>query len=140
MTQVQIRGRQRGQALIEMGFVIVLFVTLTMGVIEFGRAWMIGNMITHAARDGARAAAVTPTSSRGTGGTITNTSAIQTNVLNSIRNAVPTTGFNVNVTQPTVGGIPMVQVQVTATVPYLFRLVGPSFTVNRTVTFRDEGR
>ena len=140
MTQVRIRGRQRGQALIEMGFVIVLFVTLTMGVIEFGRAWMIGNMITHAARDGARAAAVTPTSSRGTGGTITNTSAIQTNVLNSIRNAVPTTGFNVNVTQPTVGGIPMVQVQVTATVPYLFRLVGSSFTVNRTVTFRDEGR
>lgn len=140
MTQIRIRGRQRGQAMVEMGFVIVLFVTLTMGVIEFGRAWMISNMITHAARDGARAAAVTPTGSRGTGGTITNTSAIQTSVLNSIRNAVPTTGFNVNVTQPTVGGIPMVQVQVTATVPYLFRLVGNSFTVNRTVTFRDEGR
>jgi Flp pilus assembly protein TadG len=140
MTQVRIRGRQRGQALIEMGFVIVLFVTLTMGVIEFGRAWMIGNMITHAARDGARAAAVTPTASRGTGGTISNTSAIQTSVLNSIRNAVPTSGFAVNVTQPTVGGIPMVQVQVAATVPYLFQLVGNSFTVNRTVTFRDEGR
>ena len=123
-----------------MALVVVLFVTLTMGVIEFGRAWMIGNMITHAARDGARAAAVTPTGSRGVGGTITNTAAIQANVLTSIRNAVPTTGFNVAVAQPTIGGIPMVQVTVTATVPYLFNLVGPNFTVNRVVTFRDEGR
>ncbi len=132
--------RQGGQALIETAMIVVLFVTLTMGVIEFGRAWMIGNMITHAARDGARAAAVTPNAGRGTGGTLTNTAAIQTNVLNSIRNAIPTTGFNVTVAQPTVGGIPMVQVTVTATVPYLFNLVGGSFTVNRAVTFRDEGR
>jgi hypothetical protein len=101
---------------------------------------MIGNMITHAARDGARAAAVTPFGSRTTGGTITNTAAIQANVLASISNVVPTTGFNVAVAQPTIGGIPMVQVTVTATVPYLFNLVGPNFTVNRVVTFRDEGR
>jgi Flp pilus assembly protein TadG len=134
-----IRGRS-GQALIEMALVVVLFVTLTMGVLEFGRAWMIGNMITHAARDGARAAAVTPFGSRTTGGTITNTAAIQANVLASISNVVPTTGFNVAVAQPTIGGIPMVQVTVTATVPYLFNLVGPNFTVNRVVTFRDEGR
>jgi Flp pilus assembly protein TadG len=134
-----IRGRS-GQALIEMALVVVLFVTLTMGVLEFGRAWMIGNMITHAARDGARAAAVTPFGGRTTGGTITNTAAIQANVLASISNVVPTTGFNVAVAQPTIGGIPMVQVTVTATVPYLFNLVGPNFTVNRVVTFRDEGR
>ena len=38
----------------EMGIVVALFVTLVMGTIEFGRAWMIANMITHAARDGAR--------------------------------------------------------------------------------------
>ena len=132
--------RQRGQALVEMALVVVPFVALTMGVIEFGRAWMISNMITHAARDGARAAAVTPTASRGAGGTITNKAPIQTSVLTSIGNTVPTTGFNVAVTQPTVGGIPMVQVTVTATVPYVFNLVGPSFTVNRTVSFRDEGR
>jgi hypothetical protein len=29
---------------------------------------------------------------------------------------------------------------VTGSVPYLFNLVGTSFSVSRTVTFRDEGR
>jgi Flp pilus assembly protein TadG len=140
MKSVRSTAGQRGQALVEMALVVVLFVALTMGVIEFGRAWMIGNMITHAARDGARAAAVTPTANRGAGGTISNTAAIQANVLAGIGNAVPTNGFNVAVTQPTIGGIPMVQVTVTATVPYLFNLVGQNFTVNRTVSFRDEGR
>jgi Flp pilus assembly protein TadG len=132
------RRGQRGQALVEMGIVVALLVTLVMGTIEFGRAWMIGNMITHAARDGARAAAVAQ--SRGAGGTITSTSSIETQVLDQIGNVMPTTGLTVNVAQPTISGIPMVQVQVTGTVPYLFNLVGTSFTVDRTVTFRDEGR
>jgi Flp pilus assembly protein TadG len=130
--------RQRGQALVEMGMVVTLFVMLSMGLIEFGRAWMIGNMITHAARDGARAGAVA--SGRGQAGMLTNASAIQTQVLNQINNVTPTSGLTVNVTQPTIGGIPLVQVQVTGSIPYLFNLVGTSFTVNRTATFRDEGR
>jgi hypothetical protein len=96
-------------------------------------------MITHAARNGGRIAA---TSASRTSGTITNTAAIQTEVLNEINAVVSTTGFAVNVTQPSPSGIPMVQVQVTGTVPYLFNLVPgtTSFAVNRTVTFRDEGR
>jgi len=118
--------------------VVSLFVFLVMGTIEFGRAWMIANMITHAARDGARIAATAQ--GRGTGGTITSTAPIKTQVLNDIQNVTPTTGLTVNVTQPTISGIPMVQVQVTGTVPYLFKLVGTSFSVNRTATFRDEGR
>ena len=74
---------ERGQALVEMGIVVVLLVTLVMGTIEFGRAWMIVNMITHAARDGARIGG-----GRGepdAGGAITNTSAIQTQVLDRDR-------------------------------------------------------
>jgi len=135
-------ARERGQALAETGIVITLFVTLVMGTIEFGRAWMIANMITHAARDGARIAAVVPATGRSSNGTISSTSAIQTQVLNEISNVMPSSGFTVNVTQPSPGGIPMVQVQVTGSVPYLFNLpgVGTSFSVNRTVTFRDEGR
>jgi hypothetical protein len=121
-----------------MAFVVVLLVTLVMGTIEFGRAWMIGNMITHAARDGARTGAAAK--GRGAGGTITNTSAIQTQVLDQIRDVTPTTGLTVSVTQTTISSIPMVQVQVTGTVPYVFNLVGTSFPVNRTATFRDEGR
>jgi Flp pilus assembly protein TadG len=133
------RRRQRGQALVEMGMVIILFVTLALGTIEFGRAWMISNMITHAARDGARMAAV-PASNRNGSGIITNTSAIVAQVKSEIGTVVPTTGFTVDVAQPTIGGIPMVQLTVNATVPYLFNLFGSNFPVARTVTFRDEGR
>jgi Flp pilus assembly protein TadG len=135
-------ARERGQALAETGIVIALFVSLVMGTIEFGRAWMIANMITHATRDGARMAAVTPATSRNSTGVISSTSAIQTQVLNEISNVMSSSGFTVNVTQPTLSGIPMVQVQVTGSVPYLFNLpgVGTSFSVSRTVTFRDEGR
>jgi Flp pilus assembly protein TadG len=131
---------QRGQALAEMGIVVVLFVTLCVGILEFGRAWIIVNMITHATRDGARVAAVALPSNRDSYGMITNKSSIQSQVLSEIQTVTPTTGFAVNVTQSTVGGVPMVQVQVTGTVPYMFKLVGDSFAVNRTVTFRDEGR
>jgi Flp pilus assembly protein TadG len=138
MTTFPARRGQRGQALVEMGMVVALFVALVVGTIEFGRAWMIANMITHAARDGARIGATAQ--GRGAGGTITSTSSIQTQVLDDIRNVTPTTGLTVNVTQPTISGIPMVQVRVTGTVPYLFNLVGTSFAVDRTATFRDEGR
>jgi hypothetical protein len=50
--------------------------------------------------------------------------------------------LNVVVEQPTIGGIPMVRVTVSGTVPYLFNMpgVGSSFTVTRSLTFRDEGR
>ena len=71
---------------------------------------------------------------------ITDTSSIKSQVLSDIQTVTSTTGFTVNVTQPSVGGVPMVQVQVTGSVPYMFQLVGNSFAVNRTVTFRDEGR
>jgi Flp pilus assembly protein TadG len=133
------RRTQRGQALAETAIVIVLLVTMAMGIIEFGRAWLIANMITHAARDGARMAAV-PASNRDGSGMITDTSAIVNQVLSDIGTVVPTSGFTVSVGQTAIGGIPMVQVTVTGAVNYVFNLVGTSFTVNRTVTFRDEGR
>jgi Flp pilus assembly protein TadG len=138
---------ERGQSLVETGIVITLFITLTIGLIEFGHAWMVGNMITHAARDGARAAAVVPVANRTNGliaaGTKTN---IQTQVMDEIRNVVPTSGANAatltaTITQPTsAGGIPLVQMEVNGSFPAIFRLVGASFTVDRIVTFRDEGR
>jgi Flp pilus assembly protein TadG len=140
MTARKASRRERGQALAETGIIITLFVMLVMGTIEFGRAWMIANMITHAARDGARIAAVVASTNRDASGNITNASTIQTQVLTEIQNVMPTTGLTATLTQPTISGIPMVQMQVTGNVPYLFNLVGTSFSVSRTVTFRDEGR
>ena len=136
------RGRRSsGQALAELGIIIVLTVSLAMMVIEFGRAWMIVNMITHAARDGGRAAAVTPTANRAPDGTILDTSAIQTRVMDTIETVMdPSTITGVVVGQSTVGGIPLVTVTINGAVPYLFGFLGTDFNVERSVSFRDEGR
>ena len=51
------RRNQRGQELAELGITIVLLLIVALGVLQFGSAWMVLNMVTHAARDGARVAA-----------------------------------------------------------------------------------
>ena len=132
------RHDARGQALTEMAFVIVLFVTLVMGLMEFGRAWMIANMITHAAVDGARAAAKFV--DRNPDCTIQDTSGVESLVRDQIAAVMDTATISgVTVTQSVQSGIPVVQVQVTGSVPYIFNLVSSEFPVARTVTFRDEG-
>lgn len=136
------RRRPRGQAIVEMGIVLVLLVTLIMGIVEFGRAFMIANMITHATRDAARAAAIVPAGSRNTSGIITNVAAIEGLVKTQLTGTVDTSVLTAKLTQTTTSGIPTVTMTVTGTVPYVFNLpgVGPTFSVNRAVTFRDEGR
>ena len=132
------RRHDHGQALAEMGFVIVLLVMLVMGLMEFGRAWMVANMITHAARDGARAAATF--AARNADCSIQDTSGIESRVIDQIAAVMDTATISgVDVTQTVSAGIPVVEVQVTGTVPYMFNLVASEFAVARTVTFRDEG-
>jgi len=43
----------------EMAFILPLFLLLTFGVVEFGRAWLIVNTMNHAAREAVRFAATT---------------------------------------------------------------------------------
>lgn len=50
----------KGQALVEMAFILPVLLFFVFGIFEFGRAMYIKNTITHAARAGARAAIVTP--------------------------------------------------------------------------------
>ena len=155
------RKDERGQALIEFGVVVVLFVTLVLGVVTFGHAFMVMNMITHAARDGARIAATWP--DRGNCGVLTNKGPIQQKVLDEIETVTGET-FNVAVSQvppppadkpcttATTPGVltPTVQVNVQGCVAYVFPILPknigtacPSgrvgFAVNRTVVFHDEG-
>lgn len=47
---------RRGAAMVEMALVLPLFLMLVLGIIEFGRAMMIANLVTNAAREGARTA------------------------------------------------------------------------------------
>lgn len=45
-----------GAALVEMALVLPIFVALLLGLVEFGRAIMVGQMVTNAAREGCRQA------------------------------------------------------------------------------------
>jgi Flp pilus assembly protein TadG len=132
---------ERGQSLAELGIVITMFVFLTMGVIELGRAFMILNMITQAARDGARAAAAA-SSIRDSQGIITNTTAIVDRVRAQIQNVTDASPFTVTVSQPPCGAtnnVRVVQVTVSGPLNYLFNMLpGGSITVNRVAAFRDE--
>jgi len=149
--------RKRGQALVEAGLVVVLFLGLSLGILTFGHAFMVANMITHAARDGARLAATWP--SRGPCGSLLATAPIVTQVNTEIA-AVTTQTFTVTFVQnpnpnaaapcASAGSTPTVGVQLTGCVPWVFPLIPlnlgadcggqKGFSVSRTVVFRDEGR
>jgi len=49
----------RGQAVIEFALVFPMLLLVCFGITEFGRAWMTMNILTSAAREGVRLAAVT---------------------------------------------------------------------------------
>ena len=51
-------ARRRGVAVVEMAFVLPVFFMVVMGIVEFGRAMMVGQLVTNAARHGARLAIV----------------------------------------------------------------------------------
>jgi Flp pilus assembly protein TadG len=138
---------QRGQALIETGFVVALLATLTMGIVEAGRAMMTLNMITNVARDAARLAAGTGPAGRDAAGNITN--AYKTTVCNQANtqlSAVDSTLTNLctvgNIQQITLpdSTLPVVQVTLSGTVHLMFNLLGGDITVSRVATFRDEGK
>ena len=52
------RRRARGQALVEFALVMPIMMVLLMGIIELGRAWNMKQVLTDAAREGARLAVV----------------------------------------------------------------------------------
>ena len=50
--------KRRGAALVEMAIVLPVFFAVVLGIVEFGRALMVGQMVNNAAREGARLAIV----------------------------------------------------------------------------------
>lgn len=48
--------RRRGAALVEMALVLPIFFMVVLGIVEFGRAMMVGQLVTNGAREGARLA------------------------------------------------------------------------------------
>src|SRR5207253_5344496 len=90
---------ERGQELVEFGITITLFMTIALGVITFGHAFMVANMVTHAARDGARLASIW-SGRTGPCGLIDSTGVqpLKDSVTNAIHTVVTGT-FTVTVTQ-----------------------------------------
>jgi len=158
-----------GQALLEAALAVPIVILLALGTVEFGRAFFLGNYIAHAARDGARMAAVlTSPGNRNSCQKITDFSPVRNQVTNEL-GAAGVTGMSVDYVQSCATGasapqtcgqpsncdpgaapcstlaannIPYVTVCVSGTFSYLFGLpfVGRSFTVVRSATFRDEQR
>ena len=50
--------QEKGQNLVEFALILPVFLLLVVGIAEFGRAWMTRNILTGAAREAVRAAAV----------------------------------------------------------------------------------
>lgn len=49
---------RRGTALVEMALVLPIFMMVTLGIVEFGRAMMVSQLVTNGAREGARQAII----------------------------------------------------------------------------------
>ena len=49
---------RRGAAVVEMAFVLPVFLMIVLGIVEFGRAMMVGQLLTNGARHGARKAII----------------------------------------------------------------------------------
>lgn len=135
--------QQRGQSLAETAIGLAVVTLLMLGIVEFGRAFMISNAIVNAARVGARAVAMEPATNRSNDGYIVNTAAIVATVKDEIAGTVGqqvADSLTVQVSQPSTWDVARARVTVTGQIPYMFNLVGNSFTISRTVTYRDQGR
>lgn len=60
MHNSKVRERQRGVAAVEFALVLPLFLTLVMGAIDWGWFFYIDQLVTNAAREGARAGTLLP--------------------------------------------------------------------------------
>jgi len=120
---------QNGQSLVEFALILPVFVVVLLGIMEFGRLWEVSNILTSAAREGVRVAAVTePDAAKAT-------SAAQT---------VLSVGRITNATITVSGPNASNEVSVTIAIVYtpLTGSIIPgfsSFTLSRSTTMRWEG-
>jgi len=86
---------RRGAALVEMALILPVFLMVVLGIIEFGRAMMVSNLLTNAARDGARLAVVAGTTNSQV------TSAVNQFLTESVGSVPDGTEITVTVTEAT---------------------------------------
>lgn len=110
--------REDGQNLVEFALVVVMLLLLAVGIVEFGRAWNLYQIMTNAAREGARLAS------------LPNGFATSTAVTDRVKNYLATGNVNPDQASITIGGAGVdgstgSQVSVSVSYPYSFLYVGP---------------
>jgi len=86
-----ITGKRIGAAMVEMAVVLVVFLTMFMGIIEYGRYYFLVQVANNAVREGARYAVV----HTGDGTTSTQVSTVVTTKMNGTQNML--SGYTVSV-------------------------------------------
>ena len=132
------RKGERGSAMVEAAITIPLLLMLMVGIFEVGRAYETWQVLTNAAREGARMS-VTPSSSPAT-----TTALIRKYMADGQLNNASTAVVAVNKSSSiTVNGTAVSASQVTVDYPFQFimlqpvvRLVSPSATVGGPITMR----
>ena len=119
---------QSGEALVEMALVLPILIVLSMGMLDFGRAFHMKSLMDQAAREGARVAVVTAPDEDVVKGRVTDLLGTMPHVT----------------TVSAVGPDKMVTVTVTATftfvTPGVFRLIGAGFNNTIPMTGRSSMR
>ncbi len=97
--------QQHGQSLVEFALIMPIFVIILFGIIEWGRLWMTMNVLSGAAREGARVAAVTAPDQ-----------ALVKNAVANVLAAVNITGATTTISGPNAANEVTVTVQMSYTV------------------------
>lgn len=122
--------KQTGQALVELALVLPILAVIFFGIIEFGRLWMTMNILTGAAREGVRVAAVTDPDQ-----------GLVQNAVENVLTAANITGASISISGPNAANEVMVTVQYNYTVLTGSIVPGLSgtFQFTRTAIMRWEG-
>jgi Flp pilus assembly protein TadG len=140
------RGRRRGQALVEFALIVPMLLLLVLGVVEFGRAWNVYQTITDATRQGARTAvlarcSITPDTVAATANQILFAAGLDTaSAIKTLTPAPPMFGCGPN---PNTSGSTTLVISYPYTLQWVSGLMGwtgaqASFNMNSISTFRNE--
>ena len=114
MTRQHRRNDRRGTSAVEFAFIAPVFFLLVIGMVEFGRAMMVQQILTNAARQGARMATLDSTNNSSNP---TPTSMVASEV-NSVLAAANVTGATTAIS-PGLPAAAGTDVSVTVSVPYM---------------------
>ncbi len=122
--------QQKGQSLVEFALLLPILVIIVFSAVEFGRLWMTMNVLTGAAREGARVASVTAPNA-----------ALVQNAANNVLAAVNISGATVTVVGPDAANAVTVTVRINYSV--LTGTIVPgltgTFQLTRSASMRWEG-